>query len=357
MMHMTYADSPATYRPKKLKSYSAPNYLDMLAYCRPEGSRYQKKFCRRFLEPVFGKPDLHGNYSLIIGDKPKVAFMSHHDTVHHKDARQSVRIDGDFARTDGNDVLGADCTTGIYIMLRMIEANVAGVYVIHAAEEVGCVGSAALVKDFPSWINHVDFAISFDRMGYSSVITHQTSMRTCSEEFANSLIDILDLGYKTDDTGVYTDSNEYTDFIAECTNISVGYFKQHTKNENQDLVFLETLINQLVVADWSKLVKARVPGQRVYDASYFRSNYKYTGRAVNSMDYYDDPWDDFYTAGRFAEDRAGSGNDIKDMMSVIKRYPEQVAILLESYGYNYDGLLDDCEQLKEKQQRRFRSIS
>ena len=49
--------------------------------------------------------------------------------------------------------LGADCTTGIWLIMNMIEAKVIeGVYVIHAAEEVGCKGSRALVADDPEWL-------------------------------------------------------------------------------------------------------------------------------------------------------------------------------------------------------------
>lgn len=368
---MTYMTNSKGGTPAQTKQYEAPNFIDMLAYRRPQGSRYQQKFCRRFLEPVFGKPDMHGNYYMVIGDKPRVAFMAHHDTVHRTDGRQNVLIDGDFVKVAGNsNCLGADCTTGVYIMLRMIEAGVQGVYVVHASEEIGCLGAAALVKDFPSWINHVDFAISFDRMGYDSIITHQTAMRTCSDEFARSLADILDLDYKLDDTGVYTDSNEYVDFIAECTNISVGYFSQHTSKERQDLAFLEALIQSLCEADWSQLVKKRVAGTQEY-ASYLYSRKPRGGwgnyygryddwedekdfgdfrRPVSSMDYYDDPWSKDY--GNKVVNPTGDA--LKDLVSVIQRYPSQVAQILESYGYSYDGLLDDCVDLKEKWERRYR---
>jgi hypothetical protein len=155
------------------------NYIDMLTYMRPEGSKYQRKFCNRYLMPVFGQPDKHGNYTHIVGDKPRIAFMAHHDTVHSKTGRQTVTIDGDYAKAT-TDCLGADCTSGIYIMLCMIEAGIEGVYVVHAAEEVGCVGSKGLVSDFPAWIDHVDAAISFDRKGYDSIITHQMGLRSCS---------------------------------------------------------------------------------------------------------------------------------------------------------------------------------
>jgi hypothetical protein len=49
-----------------------------------------------------------------------------------------------------------------------------------------------------------------------------------------------------DSTGSYTDSNEYAPIVSECTNISVGYFNQHTKNEVQDLDYADDLLLALV---------------------------------------------------------------------------------------------------------------
>ena len=233
--------------------------LDMLAYKRPEGSEHQKLFCDKYLQPVFGDPDRHGNYTLIIGDQPDIAFMSHHDTVHHDSGMQEVIV-VDGTVISNSNCLGADCTTGVWIMLNMIEEGIDGVYVVHAAEEVGLIGATALVKDKPDWINHVDIAISFDRYGDTSIITHQMGERTASDRFALSLSDTLGLAQlKADTYGSYTDCEAYKDVIAECTNLSVGYYSQHTPKESQDLDYLSTLMDRLIKADWSQLVVARNP--------------------------------------------------------------------------------------------------
>ena len=60
-----------------------------------------------------------------------------------------------------------------------------------------------------------------------------------------------------DNTGSYTDSNEYSSVVSECTNISVGYYNQHTKNEVQDLDYADELLIALCQADWSGLVFER----------------------------------------------------------------------------------------------------
>lgn len=283
--------------------------IEMLRYMRPEGSKHQSKFCNRFLKPVFGDPDEHGNYILIVGDGPEVAFMAHHDTVHRNSGKQTVWVENDHVFSDA-DCLGADCTTGIYIILNMIEAQVPGVYVVHAAEEVGCIGSSALVTSHPVWLDMINYAISFDRFGTKSIITHQMGERTCSDAFAKSLSDILDLGHVADTRGSFTDSNEYRGIVPECTNLSVGYYNQHTAKETQDLEYLENLIDALINADWSKLVVDR----------------------TTRIDY-DDRW--------WAYDTTPEGENEDAMYDLVKDNPQLVCDYLESYGITYEDLIQE----------------
>lgn len=309
------------------------NFQEMLSYMRPAGSEHQKRFCNRYLWPVFGKPDAFGNYVKIVGNSD-IAFMAHHDTVHSQSGRSRVILDkqGIYRVTNVN-CLGADCTTGVYIILKMIEAGVPGIYVIHDKEEIGCVGSRALVRSDPKWLDDVKFAISFDRKGYNSVITHQLGQRTCSDEFAKSFADAVDLPFVADDTGVYTDSNEYADVVPECTNISVGYFAQHTKFETQDGVFLNLLVNKLINADWSKLVCVRDPSiveqdnwWQTYQDSYRQSN-KSIGRELTDI---------------------VETNKVRALCDIIKENPLAIANMLHDLGYNAYDLLDEVQDYQSE---------
>ena len=316
------------------------NFQEMLSYMRPEGSKTQRKFCNRYLRPIFGSPDKHGNYILIVGHEPRVAFMSHHDTVHIAGGRSKVNLKNGFYTVENANCLGADCTTGVYIMLQMIEAQVPGVYVIHAGEEVGCIGSRALVKEEPDWFKHVDIAISFDRKGYSSVITHQMGMRTCSDSFADSLATILGDNYEKDTGGSYTDSNEYVNDIAECTNISVGYFSQHSKAESQDKVFLDMLIENLIAADWDSLVVEREPGD--YDSLYGSSGQNFytfgaQGWTTRSRDWGLDEWE---------VELEEKDETVKFMVDIIKENPQAIAKMLQELGYDAYDLYDEVEDIK-----------
>jgi hypothetical protein len=293
--------------------------IEMLRYKRPEGSQTQKDFCRRFLEPTFGLPDTHGNYILSVGDNPNLCFTAHHDTVHRLEGMQNVLVVNDIvsvADATTSSCLGADCTTGIWLIMNMIEAEVNGVYVIHAAEEVGCKGSRALVADDPEWLRHMDAVISFDRFGDTSIITHQMGMRTASDTFAKSFADALDMPQLTGDTGgSYTDSNEYVNVVSECTNISVGYYGQHTVKETQDLDYAEFLADSLIHADWSKLVFERDP-------------------AV-----IEDTWSSWGTRSTEGADE----DNIEALKILIADHPEKIAKLLDDWGIKYYSLMEEAD--------------
>jgi len=292
--------------------------IEMLRYMRPEGSETQLDFCDEFLEPAFGHPDALGNYTVQVGVNPRLCFTAHHDTVHRTGGMQAVVVSNGVASVAdavNSSCLGADCTTGIWLMLNMIEAGVHGTYVVHAAEEVGCKGSSGLVYDNREWLDYTDAVISFDRKGTDSVITHQMGIRTASDEFAKSFADALNLPQlKSDMHGSYTDSNEYARVVAECTNISVGYYNQHTVAETQDLEFAEVLLKHLLDADWTKIVISRDPMT------------------------YEDSWG-YYEGSTYEYGK----REVCDMVSVVEDNPEAVASLLESLGYSYQSLLDDCD--------------
>lgn len=65
--------------------------------------------------------------------------------------------------------------------------------------------------------------------------------------------------YAPDDTGVYTDTNEYAGIVPECTNLSVGYQRQHGPRETLDVVHCEQLLEAMLELDASQLVIERDP--------------------------------------------------------------------------------------------------
>ena len=213
--------------------------------------------------------DEFGNLVIKIGESD-VMFTSHLDTATQANTKVNHIFEDVYIKTDGKSILGADDKAGVTIMLNMIENKIPGLYYFFLGEEVGCVGSrkvANIQKD--KKIEGINKVISFDRKGTNSVITFQSSQRCCSDNFGNALSNELNkhditFDYKNDDTGILTDSIQFTGIYSECTNISVGYYNEHTKSEKQDIEHLIKLAEVCLKVDWNSLPVERDPSTVEY---------------------------------------------------------------------------------------------
>lgn len=208
-----------------------------------------------------------GNYYHVIeGGNEDIVFAAHLDTVVKKETKPVLYVvknkaGTSFLETDGKSILGADDRSGVALLCYMILNKIPGTYYFFVGEEVGCIGS----KDASDkrLLEGKKAIIEFDRRGYDSVITHQLYGRTASDEFAWELARALNTNgmgsYKPDDGGIYTDSAQFAHYVPECTNISVGYFDQHSARESQDLDFLDRLGRALLSVDWESLPISRTP--------------------------------------------------------------------------------------------------
>jgi hypothetical protein len=88
--------------------------------------------------------------------------------------------------------------------------------------------------------------------------------RTCSDKFAYALANELNnqcanFMYDPDDSGLYTDTAEFINYIPECTNVSVGYYNEHSDREKLDIEHFEDLADAVLKVEWDKLPVARDP--------------------------------------------------------------------------------------------------
>jgi hypothetical protein len=297
-------------KPRDAIDKRAIELAGMLTYKRPHKSASELEFINRYIMPLKPEIDESGNLIVTIGDRPSVMFSSHTDSVHGSEGRQDVLIvpeEGVIELLDRkNDCLGADCATGVWIMRHMIKARVAGVYVFHRNEERGATGSNAISSNLPDWLADIKAAIAVDRRGYDSIVTEQCGGATASRAFGDSLAAMLtpfDIAMRSDPTGVFTDTANYSDIVPECSNISVGYFKQHSGNEYQDYKFALKLLDALIALDWSQLVISRDPN--AYDDSRQAVTKRY--------DYFD------------------KANFEDAMLEYVLTYPDKVAKFLKDY--------------------------
>jgi hypothetical protein len=115
----------------------------------------------------------------------------------------------------------------------------------------------------------------------SSIIFEQEKVALWKEkvDLAKNIQD-TNFKYAPDPTGIYTDSAQFTSKIPECTNISVGYYNEHTNFERQDIVHLERLCVAVCKVDWETLPIVGV--NDTYDTYHDYDDYEYPKFSFNS---------------------------------------------------------------------------
>lgn len=279
------------------------------------------------------KEDEFGNLFIKIGESD-VMFTSHLDTATNALCKVNHVFDKNIIKTDGKSILGADDKAGVTIMLYMIEHKIPGLYYFFLGEEVGCIGSkkVASVQKLEK-IQGINKVISFDRRGTDSIITFQSSKRSCSDKFGQALADELNsinktFDYKLDKNGILTDSIQFTDIYPECTNISVGYYSEHTFSERQDIEHLRKLAVACLKIQWNELPVDRDPSKVEYD--------NWGGSYVWGA-----AWDDYY----FDDSKYNTGNysGKKENIAALANY--QAKNIDKTYAY---GSLQSKPEIKRK---------
>ena len=318
-------------------------FLQLTKWTYPYGTEFTLE---SYLPKGF-KKDENENYYFQIGENPTTMFACHLDTSCSKQEKVTHVQDSQYIATNGKTILGADDKAGMVILLYMIEKKVPGLYYFFIGEEVGCVGSNELSMQWCElqMFNNINKVISFDRRGTKSIITHQLYGRCCSDEFAQELANRLNLTgdgleMEPDDTGIMTDSAQFVDLVPECTNISVGYYNEHTVNEIQDIEFLQRLCKAVTKIDWETLPIKRNPGEDDED-DYFGwdkspSKYDYGNVAEEELEFQEG----FYTYvmwGKQTRKMLVSMTRIREERSLIYNWLFSTGIVHDYTGITWNG--------------------
>lgn len=317
-----------------------------LSLKRPHGTQTNKDFtdwlARALPEHLQAGAFMDGAGNLHVDARCTVdnrtLFVAHVDTVHKDEGHNKIRKERTTWHADGAQ-LGADDGAGVAMLMHLLHAKIAGYYIFTQGEERGGIGAKFVADNFKPLLGEFDRAIAFDRRGIDSVISHQGYGRCCSDAFAQALADDLNgderLMYSPDDTGVYTDTAEFTDIIPECTNISVGYYSEHTLNESLDIVHYQTLASRVIQIAWDTLPTDRDPSVVEskwddYTAGVYYGGWASYGKATNHKSKYDYAY--------WAEEGADiTSLDLQDaLQDAIEGYPEWLIEMMAESVYPED---------------------
>lgn len=358
--------------------------LGMLRYQRPAASRGEEEFIHRFILPLFSDTnvlksnvDTAGNYWFWTTHSPVTLFSCHTDTVHPKpnaNFRNNIEchVQGvdRLICTDGTSQLGADDAVGIWIMIHMIREGIPGLYIFHRGEEIGGVGSRYIAKYHSKDIAECRHAVAFDRKDRHSIITYQAGLKCCSDEFANALGKALGMNHRTDDGGLFTDTANYTDIIPECTNVSAGYWQEHSYIEHVDIDYCDRLLSACLRVDWESLPAVR----KLDDYGDMYTSYGWYGREYDNKGkgsykgYYgsdSERFDNWFNGRNYRTDEDGrsyhdsgakSSDKVEkysapDMMDeeiiefIIEQYPRALARFLAKH-HEVNSLLDEISTMQ-----------
>jgi hypothetical protein len=297
----------------------------------------------------------------------KTLFIAHVDTVHKDTGVNLIKKTQTHWYANGAP-LGADDGAGCAMLMHLIHSGVRGYYIFSQGEECGGIGAKHIATHHIPLLKQFDRAIAFDRRGIDSVISHQGMGRCASDKFCDALASALNehndnLMYSPDDTGVYTDTAEFTDDIPECTNISVGYYNEHGDRENLDIVHFAALAIAASKVDWDGLPVDRDPTVPEYkDYGYGKGNYNtawWSGygvydkgakdtKVVMSDHWYDDEAD--YETERLYDclydAQVGYYDDLIEYIAEVV-YPEDPTIAIKFLDKRRltDDLLEEAKQM------------
>jgi hypothetical protein len=325
-------------------------FLKLTKYTYPYGT---ENLLKSHL-PKRYKEDGLGNFYLLIGNKPSTMFTCHLDTACKKSEPVKHRFTEEYIHTDNKTILGADDKAGMVVLLSLIEKNIPGLYYFFIGEEVGCIGSGRVSQIWKNteFSSHINKVVSFDRRGTNSVITEQFYGTCCSNEFAFELSKRLNsvdnsFKFKPDPTGIFTDSAKFMDLVPECTNISVGYYDEHTLKERQDIVFLKKLCNAVSKIDWESLPIKRNPDD-IY-SNYYEDFYPTTDLYIEKKE---EEWSEnyfsYFTIGTSSKKMYISKSQIENENEYIENWLNVSCAYpgYNSFNWNGNSLYVDMEYIE-----------
>jgi len=167
-------------------------------------------------------------------------FLCSHIDIVSNSAPKKLLIDNNIV-TSKNGILGADDTSGVWIMLNLMKENPNDfIFGFFDKEEVGTIGSRRFIKssNFDILLEKISFWLGLDRRGYNDMVTYRQENQ--------KIIDVFEeLGYKYK-FGSFSDVTILAKMSdISCINLSVGYNMEHTSFESLNLNYMKNTLNRI----------------------------------------------------------------------------------------------------------------
>ena len=179
------------------------------------------------------------NYIYAIGDIP-IGLIAHLDIAH----REPPNYGHIFHDQEKNALwspygLGADDRAGVYAIISIIKQNYFPSVILTCGEEIGGVGANELVKEIKKPLTNLRCLIELDRQGQDDCVFY-----SCDNAKFQAYVEKF---------GFITQRGTFSDISIICpcwglagTNLSIGYYFEHTESEILFTNILEEVIGKVI---------------------------------------------------------------------------------------------------------------
>lgn len=251
----------------------SPNDLKLFKNLLEASPEKLMRMLNRILCGRYSNLTYTGDYLYAIGDIP-IGLVAHVDTV-FPEPPEDIYYDREKGVMWSPQGLGADDRAGVFAILKIIQSGLRPTVIFTTNEEVGGLGAAQLVKDFPECpISNLKYLIQLDRRGTNDCVfydCYNEDFITYVESFGfieafGTFSDIAELCPAWDVVGV---------------NLSIGYENEHTRYETLHLKPWMATIEK---------VKRMLKEKDIPDFEYIEYSYSYNGTKWG----YDEKYKDWY---------------------------------------------------------------
>lgn len=251
----------------------SPNDLKLFKNLLEASPEKLMRMLNRILCGRYSNLTYTGDYLYAIGDIP-IGLVAHVDTV-FPEPPEDIYYDREKGVMWSPQGLGADDRAGVFAILKIIQSGLRPTIIFTTDEEVGGLGAAQLVKDFPECpISNLKYLIQLDRRGTNDCVfydCYNEDFITYVESFGfieafGTFSDIAELCPTWDVVGV---------------NLSIGYENEHTRYETLHLKPWMATIEK---------VKRMLKEKDIPDFEYIEYSYSYNGTKWG----YDEKYKDWY---------------------------------------------------------------
>ena len=251
----------------------SPNDLKLFKNLLEASPEKLMRMLNRILCGRYSNLTYTGDYLYAIGDIP-IGLVAHVDTV-FPEPPEDIYYDREKGVMWSPQGLGADDRAGVFAILKIIQSGLRPTVIFTTDEEVGGLGAAQLVKDFPEClIPELKYLIQLDRRGTNDCVfydCYNEDFITYVESFGfieafGTFSDIAELCPAWDVVGV---------------NLSIGYENEHTRYETLHLKPWMATIEK---------VKRMLKEKDIPDFEYIEYSYSYNGTKWG----YDEKYKDWY---------------------------------------------------------------